>query len=111
MASGGYRPGAGRPKSAKAPKSKPIKVPSDVKTAARKSGMKPLDYMLTVMNDDAADAERRDRMAIAAAPYVHSKAADKATGKLEQRQESANEASSSGKYATPAPPPAISSGE
>lgn len=110
MASGGYRPGAGRPKGAKAPKAKTIKVV--VGEAARKSGMKPLDYMLIVMNDETADAERRDRMAIAAAPYVHSKAADKATGKLEQRQESAKEASSTGKYATPAPPAsAISSGE
>lgn len=111
MASGGYRPGAGRPKSAKTPKSKPIKVPSDVKTAARKSGMKPLDYMLTVMNDAAADAERRDRMAIAAAPYVHSKAADKALGKLEQRQESAVVSSSAGKYATPSPPATSPIGE
>lgn len=107
MASGGYRPGAGRPKGAKAPKAKTIKVV--VGEAAKKSGMKPLDYMLAVMNDSGADAERRDRMAIAAAPYVHSKAADKALGKLEQRQESANEAASSGKYATPPPP--TSSGE
>lgn len=109
MASGGYRPGAGRPKGAKAPKAKTIHVATDVRKAARKSGLKPLDYMLIVMNDDAAGAERRDRMAIAAAPYMHSKAADKALGKLEQRQENAKEASTSGKYATPPPP--TSSGE
>jgi len=111
MASGGYRPGAGRPKGAKAPKAKAIQVAKDVGKAARKSGLKPLDYMLFVMNDETADAERRDRMAIAAAPYVHSKAADKAPGKLEQRQESAVEASSAGKYATPPPPSNVSAGE
>jgi phage terminase small subunit len=33
----------------------------------------PLDYMLSVMNDVDADVARRDRMAIAAAPFVHSR--------------------------------------
>lgn len=31
----------------------------------------PLEYMLEVMRDPTADKERRDRMAIAAAPYCH----------------------------------------
>ena len=31
----------------------------------------PLAYMLDVMNDSEADATRRDRMAIAAAPFMH----------------------------------------
>jgi hypothetical protein len=31
----------------------------------------PLDYMLQVLNDASQPIERRDRMAIAAAPYVH----------------------------------------
>jgi hypothetical protein len=35
----------------------------------------PLDYMLAVMRDPAADAARRDGMAKAAAPYCLSKAA------------------------------------
>lgn len=104
MASGGYRPGAGRPRSAKAPKAKPVTVTKDVAKAARKSGLKPLDYMLIVMNDEGADAERRDRMAIAAAPYVHSKAADKAPGKKEQQLEAAKDVAENSKYATPAPP-------
>ncbi|RFC66583.1 hypothetical protein DYI37_03195 [Fulvimarina endophytica] len=39
------------------------------------SGMTPLEYMLKVMRSEAADGERRDRMAIAAAPYVHPKLA------------------------------------
>lgn len=45
-------------------------------TAARQaeiaaSGETPLDYMLRVMRDPSADHERRDKMAAAAAPYVH----------------------------------------
>ena len=31
----------------------------------------PLDHMLAVMHDESADKDRRDRMAIAAAPYLH----------------------------------------
>jgi hypothetical protein len=37
--------------------------------------------MLNVMNDPAQPNERRDRMAVAAAPYVHPKAADQKLGK------------------------------
>lgn len=106
MASGGFRPGAGRPKGAKAPKAKVIKVAPDIKKAARKSGMTPLDYMLTVMNDNEAESDRRDRMAIAAAPYVHEKPGDKALGKKEQAQADAERVVSSGKFATPPPPKA-----
>lgn len=104
MASGGFRPGAGRPKGAKAPKANPIKVAPDIKKAARKSGMSPLDYMLTVMNDEDSDSDRRDRMAIAAAPYVHEKPSDKALGKKEMQQLEAERVVSSGRFATPAPP-------
>lgn len=39
------------------------------------SGLTPLDYMLTVMRDTEAPADRRDDMAKAAAPYVHPKLA------------------------------------
>jgi hypothetical protein len=31
----------------------------------------PLAHMLAVINDPNADARRKDRMAVAAAPYVH----------------------------------------
>lgn len=104
MASGGFRAGAGRPKGAKAPKAKPIKVAPDIKRAARESGMSPLDYMLTVMNDDEADKDRRDRMAVAAAPYVHAKPSDAAGGKKEQQMAAAEKVSGEGKFATPPPP-------
>lgn len=36
-------------------------------------GKDPLEYMLAVMNDEKADLFRRDKMAVAAAPYVHVK--------------------------------------
>lgn len=104
MASGGFRAGAGRPKGAKAPKAKPIKVATDIKKAARKSGMSPLDYMLIVMRDEEADKERRDRMAIAAAPFVHEKPSDKTLGKKEQAQLEAQRVVSSGKFAARAAP-------
>lgn len=109
MASGGFRPAAGRPKGAKSPKAKPIKVAPDIRKAARQSGMSPLDYMLTVMNDNESDSERRDRMAIAAAPYVHARASDVVGGKKEQQQDAAERVSADGKYATP-PAPKVNNG-
>jgi hypothetical protein len=33
----------------------------------------PLQYMLDVVNDETADPARRDKLAIAAAPYIHPK--------------------------------------
>lgn len=103
MPRGGYRPGAGRPKGAKSAKALPV-APSDVRAAARGSGMDPLTYMLSVMNDDDADDARRDRMAIAAAPFVHAKAADVAPGKKEQRQQAAEDVASAGRFAPRTPP-------
>lgn len=49
----------------------------------------PLDYMLAIMNDAEADDGRRDRMAIAAAPYVHARAADAKPGKKEEAEQAA----------------------
>jgi len=37
---------------------------------------KPLEYMLAVLRDEKADPERRDRMAAAAAPYIHPRLAN-----------------------------------
>jgi hypothetical protein len=70
MVRGGYRPGAGRPKQA----SHLPTTPTEVRIAARTAGITPLEYMLGVLNDPAADAARRDRMAVAAAPFVHPRA-------------------------------------
>jgi len=95
MARGGYRPGAGRPKGALSPVAEAReKAPADIKRAARKSGMNPLDYMLTVMNDGEADDARRDRMAIAAAPFVHARPGEAAKGKKEAADDAARSAGS-----------------
>jgi hypothetical protein len=84
--SGGFRHGAGRPKSVD-PASEPRRV-------AVKGGLTPLDYMLAVMNDAEADPLRRDRMAVAAAPYVHVKPQPEAPalGKKEARRQAAETA-------------------
>ena len=104
MARGGARPGAGRPK--KADGDVP-KVTASTVNRPRKSlsGLTPLEYMLRVMNDDEAEDARRDRMAMAAAPFVHARAEAAAPGKKEQRQAAAEEqAQSGGKYAPPQAP-------
>jgi len=41
--------------------------------AVEAGGETPLQYMLRVMRDPNADTKRRDAMATAAAPYLHSK--------------------------------------
>src|SRR3954453_20561539 len=80
---GGERPGAGRPK-------RSMQRRRDRMTTALASGrLSPLDYMLSVMNDPDADPARRDRMAIAAAPYVHVRAADAKLGKKEAAEQAA----------------------
>ena len=45
----------------------------EARAAAEATGILPLDYMLSVMRDANADQKRRDAMAMAAAPYLHSK--------------------------------------
>ena len=46
---------------------------TEARAVAEATGILPLDYMLSVMRDANADPKRRDGMAIAAAPYLHSK--------------------------------------
>ena len=79
MPKGGARPGAGQPK-------KGVQLPAKmILTEAMLSGMSPLEYMLAVMRDPGADEARRDRMAQAAAPYVHARA--EAAGKKQQAED------------------------
>ena len=66
---GGKRNGAGRPKGA------PNKMTAERREAISASGKDPLNYMIRIMRDERASAERRDDMAKAAAPYVHPKLA------------------------------------
>ena len=53
--------------------------------------------MLSVVNDPAAPPARRDKMAIAAAPYCHPRIADK--GKKAQEAETAQRAGEGGEWA------------
>ena len=97
MSSGGYRPGAGRPKGTAR------QIEQDARQMSE--AQSPLEYMLGVMRDPEADAQRRDRMAIAAAPFVHGRPTADAPGKR-QRQALDAEAAARGRFAAPAPPPA-----
>ena len=57
---------------------------------AQLKGMLPLDYMLTVIRDPNATQARRDKMAIAAAPYCHPRLIEpKRVGTKEQQAEAA----------------------
>jgi hypothetical protein len=91
MSRGGPRPGAGR-------KTKAVAAiiaadnPKRIAKIAKSVGLTPLEYMLGVMNDAEADAARRDRMAQAAAPYVHAKPGGVPKGKKEQAEDDAQRA-------------------
>lgn len=96
MARGGYRPGAGRPKGAKSSKAKPKTAPQTKsvpkgksKKRSQRKDKSPLEYMLRVMNDPAADPSRRDRMAIAAAPFLHARGAEGAIKRSPGKKEEA----------------------
>jgi hypothetical protein len=43
----------------------------EIADAAVREGLTPLEYMLAVLRDESVEPDRRDRMAIAAAPYIH----------------------------------------
>ena len=91
MARGGARAGAGRKAGT------PNKSSAELKKAIAASGETPAEYMLRVMRDPFVDHDRRDKMAVAAAPYVHPKlAAIEHTGKdggpIETRELSETEA-------------------
>jgi hypothetical protein len=47
------------------------KYENAVEFAPAATGVLPLEYMLSVIRDSAADNKRRDAMAMAAAPYLH----------------------------------------
>src|SRR5437868_3224792 len=86
MPRGGYRPGAGRPKGSKSERHQIPMLPEQAATSRT-----PLEYMLAVMNDSAADPARRDKMAIAAAPFMHARIADNRYGKRDEERDRAAE--------------------
>lgn len=66
---GGRRSGSGRRKGAKA------EVTNEAIRRAG-NGETPLEYMLRVMRDHTQPDDRRDKMAVGAAPYMHAKAVE-----------------------------------
>jgi hypothetical protein len=58
--------------------------------------------MLKVMNDPLAEDARRDKMAQAAAPFVHAKPGEKPMGKKGEQEAAAGRVG--GKYAPPSAP-------
>lgn len=90
MPRGGPRVGAGRPRKNRGT------VASPVDHGVAGEPILPLDYMLAVINDQSIDAARRDRMAVAAAPYLHPKRGE--GGKKEAAQ-AASDAASDGRFA------------
>lgn len=65
----------GRKKGSKNKRKAVAELMEDVTVKAVQSGETPLEYMLRVMRDRTQEHPRRDDMAKAAAPYVHSKLA------------------------------------
>jgi len=107
MARGGYRPGSGPMKGAKyktkgEKKETKAGIPEDIVADAKAENLDPLAYMLKVMNDENADAARRDRMAVAAAPFIHSRKGD-GLGKKEEKADKAKSAGA-GRFAASKPP-------
>jgi len=67
MARGGKREGSGRKKGSLTKKTQ------EIVAQAAANGITPLEHMLNVLRDPLAEPTRRDEMAKAAAPYIHSK--------------------------------------
>jgi hypothetical protein len=63
----------GRRKGSKNKRKAIAELMSDVTVQAVQAGETPLEYMLRVMRDQTQEYPRRDDMAKASAPYVHSK--------------------------------------
>jgi hypothetical protein len=76
----GFKHGSGRPKGSVASLNRKLSQAQIAAEAAR-VGMAPLDYMISVMNDPLCDPTRRDRMAVAAAPFVHQRIESGSVGK------------------------------
>lgn len=100
MAKGGYRPGAGRPKGAKT-KHKKAETVTDINAAAASENLTPLEYMLEIMRNPKENADRRARMAIAAAPFCHAR---KGEGSGKEAKAERAKAAGSGKFSPSRPP-------
>lgn len=87
MPRGGFKHGGGRPLGSL---SKVRELTAEgMQSEQVRQNMTPLEYMLHVMNDPVVDPVRRDRMAAAAAPFVHPKADTIMAGKKQTAEEEA----------------------
>jgi len=87
MPRGGFKHGGGRPPGSL---SKVRELTAEgMQSEQVRQNMTPLEYMLHVMNDPVVDPVRRDRMAAAAAPFVHPKADTVMAGKKQAAEEEA----------------------
>ena len=68
--------GKGQPKTGGRQKGTPNQRTRDFAAAVAEAGMTPLQYMLAVLADETVEPERRDRMAAAAASYIHPRLAN-----------------------------------
>jgi phage terminase small subunit len=96
MPKGGARPGAGQkgPSLDKLYKEMAAALIGDNPAV---EDLTPLEYLLAVMNNPLAHPDRRDKAAIAAAPYCHARA-DVVTGKKKQAAERADKVAAGSKY-------------
>src|SRR5689334_10833104 len=101
MSRGGYRPGAGRPRETTRNSSQDDDAKQQLRQLAASRGIQsdaqladlmPLEYLLSVVRDLNADPARRDRAAIAAAPYFHHRVADERITRKEQAEKAAQRA-------------------
>jgi hypothetical protein len=97
---GGYRPGAGRPKVETRKATKPRKGAKPKGAKRCRPDPTPLEHMLSVMRDPAADPLRRDRMAIAAAPFCHVRVSDRRPGKKDMAEAAARTAGRGSEWGT-----------
>jgi phage terminase small subunit len=109
MARGGYRPNSGpvkgtkyAPRGSRKPKESRGGIPEGIKADAAAENLDPLTYMLKIMNDPDAAQDRRDRMAVAAAPFVHARKGE-GFGKKDEKAERAK-AAGEGRFRCSAPP-------
>jgi len=98
---GGYRPGAGRPKGSRSKSKAKTETMGDIKAAAASENLTPLEFMLKIMRDPNEDADRRARMAIAAAPFCHARKGE-GSGKEDKAERA--KAAGSGKFSPSRPP-------
>ncbi|HYF88986.1 hypothetical protein [Azospirillum sp.] len=108
MARGGFRPGAGRKKTAgtEAPKSKEIREVSAVLERfdpASAEFQNAEEFLMAVVNSPDVEIKERLTAAVAVLPYQKPKMGEQGMGKKEQKAEAAK-SRATGKFAPPPPP-------